>query len=456
MEWRKLFSRKRLGEETLKEGKLVHGRSVFQRDFDRIVFSSAFQRLQKKTQVHPIPANDSIHNRLTHSLEAASVGRSLGAIVGRTIINDNPKEFKNKDNVLCPDDFAEVVAAACLAHDIGNPPFGHSGEKAIAEHFSRRIKSASKDSIFKKLTLKQQADLKGFQGNGLGFRILTHTQPSQSKLSGGFSLTYATLGAFTKYPRESLAVEKLSNSASAKSFGFFQTEKEVFKQIARELGLESKDYGNHYGWCRHPLAFLVEAADDICYRVIDLEDGYRLRLIDFAEIKLLLRNIVGDNAVNINKIMDNDKKIAYLRAVAINNLVRQVSDCFLANIKKILEGSFDSQLIECIPEQSNLEKIKEVTIKYIYGDSNVIQIEAAGFEVLPSLLKAFIDAVGGKTEKDRKIRQLIPAQYLDKGHMPFKDNYTNIVSITEFVSGMTDTHAIDTYRSIKGISMPNY
>jgi len=454
MEWKQLLSSKRQGEYITRARTTEFSRNEFQRDFDRIVFSTPFRRLQKKTQVHPIPQIDVIHNRLTHSLESASVGRSLGAIVGRRVIDDERQKFgETGSEKITADDFASVVAAACLAHDIGNPPLGHSGERAIADYYKRKLRKPG--GFWRRLNPSQQADLKGFQGNAMGFRILTHTAPSQSKLAGGLRLTYATLGAFTKYPTESTPELSGSIKAHEKSFGFFQTEKELFKTIATNLGLKRKRESG-YEWHRHPLAFLVEAADDICYRIMDLEDGCRLVLIDFNEAQPILKDIAQVSKREIDKIRDRDERWVYLRGKAINRLIEQVAECFLERKREIMAGSFDCALISCVPSSPCLEKIRIISEERIYNDPRVIEMEAAGFEVLPNLLDTFSKAVMLNSDKDRKIRQLIPEQYLDNERQPFEDKYETLVSVAQFVSSMTDTHAIDTYRIIKGISMPNY
>ena len=281
MNWEKLLSRNRIGEPLNEDVQSLNGRSDFQRDFDRIVFCSAFRRLQDKTQVFPLPESDFVHTRLTHSLEVSCVGRSLGNFVGEKIL----QRRKKLRSLFTQFHFGEIVAAACLAHDIGNPPFGHSGEDAIAEYF----KSGNGIQYKNILNKKQWSDISKFEGNAQGFRLVTKLQNQYNK--GGLRLTYAVLGALTKYPKESFtssAAERVSNNIYSK-FGFFQSEKNLFKEVAQAVQLETKvSSTNNLWWNRHPLAFLVEAADDICYRIMDLEDGFRLGLLSFAETENFL------------------------------------------------------------------------------------------------------------------------------------------------------------------------
>ncbi len=275
MNWEQLLSRKLLCDEKPVKQNLNDGRSPFQRDFDRIVFSSAFRRLQDKTQVFPLPESDFVHTRLTHSFEVSCVGRSLGTLIGSKIIQRH-KELKEQYSHF---HLGEIVAAACLAHDIGNPPFGHSGEDAISEYF----KNGDGKQFKEKLTELQWNDLTKFEGNAQGFRLLTKLQ--NPKIKGGLRLTCATLAAFTKYPKESFTIDNTNADGKSKlykKFGFFQPEKELFSEVAGEVGLNKKLNKQKYLWWeRHPLAFLVEAADDICYRIMDLEDGYHLRTAFF-------------------------------------------------------------------------------------------------------------------------------------------------------------------------------
>ncbi|MFQ5651509.1 MAG: dGTP triphosphohydrolase [bacterium] len=453
MDWAKLFSHHRLGQTAppMRRALKAEGRSDFQRDFDRVLFSSAFRRLQSKTQVVPLPENDFVHTRLTHSLEASCVGRSLGRIVGNRVIASQPDLFR--DIGVTASDFESVVAAACLAHDIGNPPFGHSGEDAISEYFM----SDKAAPFLRDLTLKQIADLQRFEGNAAGFRLLTHTSPTHSALNTGLGLTYATLGAFTKYPKESLPQLKDAPAASEKKFGFFQAEKQTFENIARELHLLPKETSEGM-WHRHPLAFLVEAADDLCYTIIDFEDGFKLDLVPFAVAEALLIELIEDFhkiEARHQKIFDRREKIGYLRANAINRLIWQSADLFTENLPDLLSGKFDSNLTGLLPAHKTLREIVALSFDKIYRSRPVVEIETAGFEVLAGLLDVFLNAVFKPGSKHSQlVAHLIPDKYLDKNRTPFADKYLSIINITEFVAGMTDTFAIDTYRKLKGISLP--
>lgn len=437
MEWNKLLTADRLGARG--EGHEVNpDRSDFQRDFDRIVFSSAFRRLHGKTQVFPLPENDIIHTRLTHSLEAASVGRSLGTKVGNRL----PRELGVE--------LGTIVSVACLAHDIGNPPLGHSGEKAIAEYFQTEGQKAIKG-----LTQLQQQDFLSFEGNAMGFHLLTYSSPNVTQLTGGFALTYPTLAAFVKYPRPSKINNQNKNRASEKKPGIFQCDMESFKEVADTLGIPLKEEGGR--WVRYPLAFLTEAADDICYSIMDLEDGFKYEIISYEKVSELLIRIIQDEGGEIDKaekIIDEPSRISYFRAKAINSLVDQVSEVFLSKEKDILEGNFDEPLCNLITSKTVMDEITHLSKEKIYSFKPVLEIEAAGFKVLPGLLDVFINAL---TEKERasskKTLSLIPHEYYFD---PEEDLYTAIMGVTTYVAGMTDTYAIDTYRNLEGIQLPHY
>lgn len=452
MNWEKLFSNKRLGQTRRKPAQADDGRSEFQKDFDRVIFSTEFRRLQNKTQVVPLPENDFVHTRLTHSLEASCVGRSLGRLVGDRIIAQNKSLFD--DLQVTSADFEAVVAAACLAHDIGNPPFGHSGEDAISEYF--RSKRAA--SFLEGLTEQQIADLQNFEGNAAGFRLLTYTSPASSEVRFGMRLTFATLGAFTKYPKESLPILKASKKASEKKYGFFQSEKEVFAQVGEELGLASKKIPGVAAWHRHPLAFLVEAADDICYSIVDLEDGYKLGRLTFETTEELLTSLIGDEFSKFGdfyaKILDLKEKVSVLRSLAITALANQCAEVFLSQQTELLNGQFDIPLTDAIPATPTMHEISKLSVKKIYQARRIVEVEIAGFEVLSDLLDTFLNAVfNHDSKKSKMVRQLIPDRYFDKDRKPFADKYQNIISITEFVSGLTDNSAIGLYKKFKGISL---
>ncbi len=455
MNWDKLLSNKLLGDSASSEIKLNDGRSQFQRDFDRIVFSSAFRRLQDKTQVFPLPENDFVHTRLTHSLEVSCVGRSLGTLVGEKILKRNPKLAAKYSSI----HFGEIVAAACLAHDIGNPPFGHSGEDSIAEYFKsgngREFESQINDH-------KKWTDFTKFEGNAQGFRIITKLQNPNS--GGGLKLTCASLAAFTKYPKEStLNQEQKGGKDEVKSkfykkFGFFQAEKDLFAEVAEETGLIKKGLKKDYCWSRHPLSFLVEAADDICYRIMDLEDGFRLGLLTFDYTEELLRPLVTSTLTSYEGRSKNDK-IGYLRAKAIHDTVTQLADIFMENEKEIMDGKLEKDLISLIDSSLHLKEIKTISKKEIYSYRSVVEREAAGYEVLGGLLDAFINAVNETHSripswKSKTLMKLLPGQFLGVDAKPDDNLYIRLLKITDFVSGMTDSYAVSLFRKIKGISLP--
>lgn len=457
MNWEQLLSKERLGINGDDGKNQNDGRSEFQRDFDRVVFSSAFRRLQDKTQVFPMPESDFVHNRLTHSLEVSCIGRSLGNIVGERILARQPGLQKRFTKF----DFGEIVAAACLAHDIGNPPFGHSGEDAIAEYFKngngRAFEQPLKDS-------RQWCDFTKFEGNAQGFRIITRLQNPHVK--GGLCLTFATLASFTKYPKESVILTDNKDLLVAehhnklyKKYGFFQSEKELFASVADQVGLIRKNSNiTSLFWCRHPLSFLVEAADDICYRIMDLEDGFHLGLVSFNETEDFLRSICGSSGLKNYKNRDNNDKIGYLRAKVFNTLIHQLAEAFCDEEENILYGKLDNDLINIVRSGNILKNIKQLSKEKIYSYKSVIERESAGYEVLGGLLDIFISAVnenasGSASGKHQKVLQLLPKQFLNKDGNASIDLYTRLLQITDFVSGMTDSYAVSLYRKIKGISL---
>ncbi|MDH4227041.1 MAG: deoxyguanosinetriphosphate triphosphohydrolase [Deltaproteobacteria bacterium] len=462
MKWSKLLSQKRFGDT--RAAAKDSGRSPFQRDYDRIVFSSAFRRMQDKTQVFPLAESDYVRTRLTHSIEASCVGRSLGRIVGAELIKKYGKELKG----YTADDFGAIVAAATLAHDIGNPPFGHSGENAIQDFFTgnnngkqcmRRVSEKEYDS---------SADFMFFEGNAQGFRILTTLQ--HSKRPWGMQLTCATLAAYMKYPREAChEAEKLKEIKYFKKFGFFKPERKKFEKVASEVGLFRKNIvDNVFSWVRHPLAFLVEAADDICYAIIDLEDGVRLGCVKYNEAqRLLLSLFVSKKEKNsvvkgLKKIPFEKEKIEYLRAAAIGELINQFAAAFMIHEAEMLKGNFFKSLEDKIKANKALKAIKEKDKFKVYTERNAVYIEAAGFEVLDFLLNALLASAQEVAEQKKnasyrakKILQLIPVQFKKSNEEVDEDPYTRTIQITDYVSGMTDSFAVSMYRKIKGIALPH-
>ena len=397
-----------------------------------------------------MPESDFVHTRLTHSLEVSVVGRSLGNLVGERILGRDSKLRKDFTKF----HFGEIVAAACLAHDIGNPPFGHSGEDAIAEYFKN---GNGKIFINQVGDDKKWDDLIGYEGNAQGFRVITKLQNPDVK--GGLRLTYATLAAFTKYPKESYTPEKLKSLTKKKAykkFGFFQAEKKIFKEVAEATGLDCKKSDENYWWCRHPLSFLVEAADDICYRIMDLEDGFRLGLISFTETEGLIIPLVNKKDLKDYKGRDEKERIGYLRAKAISDLVNELADVFMDEERNILAGKLEDDLISMIRNSKYLKKISEVSIDKIYRTRSVVEREVAGYEVLGGLLDTFIKAYnesydGHLSPKNRSVINLLPKRITQEQN---GELYDRLLRVTDFVSGMTDSFAVSLFRKIKGISLP--
>ncbi|GGG92431.1 dGTPase [Polaribacter pacificus] len=445
MQWEQLLSLKRFGDtEKRHRAKQDETRLGFEVDFDRIIFSSAFRSLQDKTQVIPLSETDFVHTRLTHSLEVSVVGRTLGRRVGKVLLERHPHLA---DLGYTFNDFGAIVAAASVAHDIGNPPFGHSGEKAIGEYFASGQGQRFKDQ----LTAKEYQDLIDFEGNANGFKILTE---SREGVLGGIRLSYATLGTFIKYPKESLPKKPTSHIAD-KKYGVFQSEKDAFLDLANDLGLKQKSTTD-LSYYRHPLAYLVEAADDICYTIIDFEDGINLGLIDeeFA-LEYLIKLV--KNTIDIKKyhsLQHKTDRVSYLRALAIGVLINEAVDLFLANETQIMQGDFDKSLLDKCAYEAQINDIINLSIDKIYKSKEVVEKEIAGYRVLGKLLDVFLSAVYNKHEGkasnyDRLILQMLPKEY----QTPVENNYNRILMVCSYVSRMSDSYAIRLYKKIEGNSI---
>ena len=446
MNWEKLLSLKRFGD-TEKRLRIDQdeNRLGFDVDYDRIIFSDSFRSLQDKTQVVPLSKTDFVHTRLTHSLEVSVVARSLGRIVGKYLVTKYP-ELAEKGYQA--NDFGAIVAAAALAHDIGNPPFGHSGEKSIGEYFK-----SGNGKIFKeKLNHKQWQDLIDFEGNANGFKILTETK---NGIEGGLRLSYATLGAFTKYPKESLPKKPTQNIVD-KKYGVFQSGKKFFEEVADELGLQKLRKSKDMAYMRHPLAFLVEAADDICYTIIDFEDGINLGLIseDFALEYLI--NLVRDN-INTKKyhsLQNTKDRISYLRALAIGNLINEAAHIFVQNEDAILYGEFTHSLLDKCKYEAQIHDIIKLSVEKIYQSNDVVEKEIAGYTIIADLLEVFISAVNNSYENrasnyNKLIMLLIPETYRELDN----DLYKRILNICNLIANFSDRNAILLHKKIKGIDL---
>lgn len=439
MNWTQLLSTKRFGMEDYHE-KRPDDRSEFQRDYDRLIFSAPFRRLQNKTQVFPLPGSVFVHNRLTHSLEVACVGRSLGVNVAHRL--------KDK-GISAPflDEIGSIVSAACLAHDMGNPPFGHSGEKAIATYFSE----GNGQRLETQMTPQQWKDIICFEGNANAFRLLTHQFRGRRK--GGFALTYSTLLSIVKYPYAS----EFSDQKKQK-FGFFEDEKMDFEKIASELGIvRSAENTNRYA--RHPLVFLVEAADDICYQIMDIEDAHKLRILTTDETITLLLNFFDEKRKEriretMNIVTDVNEQIAYLRSSVIGKLIDQCSDAFVEHEKEILDGTFNTALIKVLPEQSiqAYQQCSKTAVAKIYRSQEVLDVELAGYKIILTLLENLVSAVLNPDKAySKQLLMRIPDQY----ETDSESTYKQILAVLDYISGMTDIYALDLYRKITGMSIPS-
>ena len=439
MNWQQLLSTKRFGEVRY-HGRKLDERTEFNRDYDRIIFSSAFRRLQNKTQVFPLPGSIFVHNRLTHSLEVSSVGRSLGTDVARRLIDKHPGL---RDSHLW--ESGAIVSAACLAHDLGNPPFGHSGEKAIATFFSEGNGLKYKSQM----PQAEWEDLIHYEGNANTFRLLTHH--FNGRREGGFALTYSTLASIVKYPFPSLLAGKKLK------FGFFQSEWETYRTIAGELGIEpTDDEGRTY--MRHPFVYLVEAADDICYEIMDIEDAHKLKLLSTDETLGLLLGFFGKDRqamyrTALDGIADMNEKVAYMRSCVISELESACVNLFVDNEEKILAGQFSGSLVKNLSGslREGYERCEEVSYSRIYVSRDVSGIELAGYKIISTLIELYVEAAmtPGRAYS-RLLLSRVSSQYnISEGTM-----YDKILGVLDFISGMTDVYALDLFRKINGESIP--
>ena len=445
MNWKQLISAKRFGMEEFHEER-QENRSEFQRDYDRLIFSAPFRRLQNKTQVFPLPGSIFVHNRLTHSLEVSCVGRSLGNDVAKAILERQPE----LESSFLPE-IGSIVSAACLAHDLGNPPFGHSGERAISTFFSegkgQRLQEKQPDG--EQLSPMEWEDLTHFEGNANAFRILTHQFEGRRK--GGFVLTYTTLASIVKYPFSS------SLAGTKSKFGFFVSEEESFQKIATELGLTLLNE-HPLKYARHPLVYLVEAADDICYQMMDIEDAHKLKILTTQETQdLLLSYFPEERKTHMLKtlklVSDINEQIAYLRSCVIGLLIQECTQAFLNNEEKILKGEFEGSLIKHISElpAGAYKHSADISLKKIYRSRDVLDIELAGFRIISTLLDLMIDAV---CSPEKAYSQLLINRVSGQYNIKAPVLYERIQAVLDYISGMTDVYALDLYRKINGNSLP--
>ena len=461
MNWEMLFSTRRTGIDASKSRNYDPVRNSFQTDYDRIIFSSAFRRLQNKTQVFPLPGSVFVHNRLTHSLEVTSVGRSLGKAVGEKIAakyKDNGFEFTE----FYRHELASVIASACLSHDIGNPPFGHSGEDAIRTFFEQ-LEGEKKTIITDALSPNQLRDFEKFEGNSNALRQLTHNYNEPEP--GGYRLTFTTLAAIVKYPCASLSgFDKKSGLIATKKSGFFDSEIKTYTQIAETLQIPAAS-GRELVFARHPYVYLTEAADDICYRVIDLEDAHRLHIISLDKFKDLFlpffdsekdpynsRDYIEKKVANIN---DDNQKAQYIRARWIGLMTGKMTSVFMENEAALLDGVLQKDLLSCLPadDLELIDRINQFSVEHVYNYRSVVEIEIAGYNIIGGLLKEFVHAVLYPTQsRSKKLIRLVSPQFpitLNKDKI-----YYDIQSLVDFIAGMTDLYAIDLYRKITGITIP--
>ncbi len=443
MEWTNLISNKRFGQEH-KHAERHDDRSEFKRDYDRLIFSSSFRRLQNKTQVFPLPGSIFVHNRLTHSLEVASVGMSLGNDISKRLIVRHPEL---KDTLF--EEIGTIVSAACLAHDLGNPPFGHSGEKAIQTFFSEGEGQVVKSMVSPDFW----DDITHFEGNANAFRILTHR--FKGRRAGGFVMTYSMLASIVKYPFASCY------AGDHGKFGFFHSEANSYEKVAEELGiLRKSEPGEPLRYARHPLVYLVEAADDICYEIMDIEDSHKLKILTYEETERLLLNFFGEDIqekirqrIKDEGLTDENEKVVYLRASVIGKLENECVDAFIEHEEDILNGTFTGSLVDHISERQckAYKECEKTSYAKIYHSKPVLDVELSGYKIMETLMEVFTDAAIHPTRfYSQQLIRRVSSQYdIENANLEER-----IMAVIDYISGMTDIYALDIYQKINGISLP--
>ena len=443
MNWQQLISNKRLGQEH-RHPERHDDRTEFKRDYDRLIFSAPFRRLQNKTQVFPLPGSIFVHNRLTHSLEVASVGMSLGNDVAHSLLKRHPE----LGTTLFPE-IGQIVATACLAHDMGNPPFGHSGEKAIQTFFTE-----GPGSDLQRLVSHQfWDDITHFEGNANAFRLLTHQ--FEGRRQGGFVMTYSTLASIVKYPYSSSAASKKGK------FGFFNSEKDIFRRIADELGIIcTSEPGEPLRFTRHPLVYLVEAADDICYEIMDIEDAHKLKILSYEETARLFMDFFDEDTrqrmmqrIVDEGLTDDNEKIVYMRACVIGKLENECARAFVDHEEQILSGQFTGSLIDHISELPchAYKHCTDLSRRLIYRSKPVLDVELSGYKIMETLMRLMVDAM---MHPDRFYSQQLISRVSSQYAVGSPDLETRVMAIIDYISGMTDVYALDEYQKICGLSLP--
>ena len=444
MDWKQLISNKRLGQEQ-RHTERHDDRTEFKRDYDRLIFSAPFRRLQNKTQVFPLPGSVFVHNRLTHSLEVASVGMSLGNDVAQRLVNTCHPELKGT----LVEQIGQIVSTACLAHDLGNPPFGHSGEKAIQTFFTE----GPGRSLRQEVSAPFWDDITHFEGNANAFRLLTHQ--FKGRRPGGFVMTYSTIASIVKYPFASSAASKKGK------FGFFQSEQEIYRRIADEMGIIclSKP-GEPLRYARHPLVYLVEAADDICYEIMDLEDAHKLKIVSFDEASQLMLSFFDEETqqhirqrIEQEQLLDPNEQIVYLRASVIGKLENECVKTFMDHEQDILNGTFTGSLIDHISERQReaYRRCARLSEARIYRSRPVLDVELSGYKIMETLMQQMVEAV---VHPDRYYSQQLIGRVSSQYHIDAPDLETRLMAVIDYISGMTDVYALDVYQKINGISLP--
>ncbi len=430
-QWRKLLLPLRYGGSGVDFKKLDPARSPFLQDRDRIIYSSSFRRLARKTQVHPLVRNDHIHTRLSHSLEVSSVGRSLGAMAGYFL-----RRRGELPDYAAPEFPGQILEAACLAHDIGNPPFGHAGEFAIRDWFG----DPANHIYVNALEETQQSDFRCFDGNAQGFRVVNVVENNRDQ--GGFRLTYPTLASMVKYPWDSW--QSRARGGKCK-FNYYQAEAAIFEDVFRALGLKTR----RGDFARHPLSLLAEAADDTCYRIVDMEDARELDIITLADILKVVEPLAPSLKLDPQRLEDTGsdrERAGYVRARVIGHVTASLFETFATQYERIMRRECEGPLMDMAPEdvRAYMASAKEIFNERILKNSHKTALEIGSYSVYKRLLDTFIPAChrricdpGRLTYKEQQALQLMG------GHAPRREDdlYVSYLRVLDFITGMTDQYA---------------
>ena len=471
MNWEQLLSGKRNRGSGRRHSAATDLRSEFEKDYHRIIGSASFRRLQDKTQVFPLDKSDFIRTRLTHSLEVSSLAKSLGQNIGENILayKKDPSFTQGMKEDIC-----SILQCAGLIHDIGNPPFGHFGEIAIREWFERNLpglkyKGRSVDTV---LSEQMKQDFYHFEGNAQALRLVTKLHFLVDE--NGMNLTYALLNTIIKYPVSSLEIDDSCGDIKKKKMGYYLADSEIFHKIEAETGTNG---------CRHPLTFILEAADDIAYKTADIEDGFIKGFISYhmlmEELKKLKsikdhNKVVFDPAEKLEELYQRgiEKQVDHPEEYAVKNWIVRVQgfliSCatfgFTSNYEAIMEGTFGHDLFWHTFAEELMDLLGDVAMRRVFSTREIYLMELVESGIIDYLMDSFVRAVINYDDEDdrldsidRRLVYFISSNYKEAYHYHAKGKsdeeklYLRLLLVTDYICGMTDSYAKRLYQELKAI-----